>query len=202
MAKFGAAGSASNSQALARIAARLEGVSEAAIRKADARAVATIRRRFEPAAKRMVREGYAVKAGDLAGKFQVRTSMEGGSEVLQLYASTRKLPLIGFGGKWAGRKSPGATAGIEPGRRKVYTSAFIATINGTRRMLVRQFSSGSHLPSGRDPRNKLRSLTGPSPLQMVRGRADDNAARLSREMNKLRSSEILRQLRLASKGAL
>ena len=190
--------------ALARIAASLDGVSQAGIAKADKRAVATVRRRFEPAAKRLVRETYNVRSGDLSGKFRVAVSeLSGAGTVLRLNASTYKTPLAAFGGRWTGRKSPGATAAIGKGQgRKVYDSAFIAPINGQRWMLVRQFSSGSHLKSGRDPRSKLKRLAGPSPLQMVRGKGDENAKRLSREMNELRVSEIVRQLQLARKGAL
>lgn len=189
---------------LARLAAALDGVSPASIAKADKRAVVTVRRRFEPAAKRLVRETYNVRAGDLAGKFTVSTSeLSGAGAVLRLNASTYKIPLAAFGGRWTGRNSPGATAAIGKGAgRKVYHHAFIATLNGQQWMVVRQFSSASHLKSGRDPRNKLKRLAGPSPFQMVRGQGDENAKRLSREMNELRSAEIIRQLKLARKGVL
>ncbi len=197
-------GAESPRPALARIAALLDGVSHAGIAKADKRAVATVRRRFEPAAKRLVRETYNVRAGDLSGKFRVDVSeVSGIGAVLRLNASTYKTPLSAFGGRWAGRRSAGATAAISRSQgRKVYASAFIASINGKQLMLVRQFSRDSHLASGRDPRNKLKRLAGPSPLQMVRGQGDENAKRLSRDMNELRVSEIVRQLRLARKGAL
>lgn len=190
--------------ALARIAAALDGVGPEGVAKADKKAVATVRRRFEPAAKRLIRENYNVKAKDLAGKFSVEVSeLAGAGTVLRLRASTSKTPLAEFGGQWGGRKSPGATAAIGKGQgRKVYHEAFIATIDGRRRMLVRQFSRDSHLKSGRDPRNKLRRLSGPSPYQMVRGVGDDNAQRLSREMNELRANEIVRLLRLTRQGML
>lgn len=189
---------------LARIAAALDGVGPEAIAKADKKAVGTVRRRFEPAAKRLIRESYNVKAKDLAGKFSVQVSeLAGSGTVLRLRASTYKTPLAEFGGQWRGRKSPGATAAIGKGQgRKVYHEAFIATIDGRRRMLVRQFSRDSHLASGRDPRNKLRRLSGPSPYQMVRGTDDSNAQRLSREMNELRATEIVRLLRLTRQGKL
>lgn len=191
---------------LARIAAALDGVGPEAIAKADAKAVGTVKRRFEPAAKRVIRERYSVLAGDLAGKFTV--TQRGGENpadgvVLQLNASVRKLPLINFGGRWGGRMTPGATAAISKGEgRKVYHSAFVASIKDKPHMLVRQFSRDSNSPSGRDPRNKLRRLSGPSPYQMVRGTDDGNAQRLSREMNELRATEIVRLLRLTRQGKL
>ncbi len=188
-----------NSAALARLAAQVEGVSAKAIAQADTRAIVSVRRRFEPAAKKAVREVYSVRAGDLVGRFQIRSGADKGGEFLSLHASTRKLPLISFGGRWGGVKTAGATAQIQLGARRTYNSAFIATVNGQRRLLVRQFSRDSVAPSGRDPRNKLRILTGPSAFQMVMGEDDAIAARLSRQMNEYRRSELIRQLQLARK---
>ncbi|QHB72090.1 hypothetical protein [Stenotrophomonas sp. 364] len=198
MAKFSPAARL-NSAALARLAAQVEGVSTRAIAQADTRAIVSVRRRFEPAAKKAVREVYTVRAGDLVGRFQIRSGADKDGEFLSLHASTGKLPLIGFGGRWGGRKTAGATAQIQLGSRKTYSSAFIATVNGQRRMLVRQFSRDSTAPSGRDPRNKLRTLTGPSAFQMVMGEGDAIAARLARQMNEYRGSELIRQLQLARK---
>lgn len=199
MASRGATTARINLQAIARLAARLEGVSEASIRLADKRALSNVRRRFEPAAKRAVREVYNVRAGDLGGKFQIRTGVDGEGEYLALHASPKKLPLILFGGRWGGRKTKGATAQIQRGRRKVYASAFIAMIAGQRRLVVRQYSRDATTPSGRDPRNKLRSLTGASPWQMVMGEDDVVASALAREMTLYRRDELLRQLELARK---
>lgn len=191
---------------LARIAAALDGVAPEAIARADAKAVGTVKRRFEPAAKRLIREKYNVRASELASKFTVTErggDSPGDGIVLHLNASVRKLPLISFGGRWGGRKTPGATASIGKGEgRKVYHSAFVASVKGKQHMLVRQFSRDSNSPSGRDPRNKLRRLSGPSPYQMVRGNGDENALRLSRDMNTLRAQEIVRLLRLTRKGKL
>ncbi|WWW37253.1 hypothetical protein V8017_11600 [Stenotrophomonas rhizophila] len=198
MAKFSSAARL-NSAALARLAAQVEGVSARAIAQADTRAIVSVRRRFEPAAKKAVREVYTVRAGDLVGRFQIRSGADKAGEFLSLHASTRKLPLIGFGGRWGGRKTAGATAQIQLGSRKTYNSAFIAMVNGQRRMLARQFSRDSTAPSGRDPRNKLRTLTGPSAFQMVMGEDDAIAARLARQMNEYRGSELIRQLQLARK---
>lgn len=205
MAKFGNTGiGSSNRAAIERVRARLEGLSEASIRKADSRAMASVKRRFEPVAKRVLRDRYNVTLGKLSGQFQVRTAREGQGEVLELYAATRKVPLIAFGGRWRwrGRHGPGATAEILRTERKTYDSAFIATINGRREIWVRQFSATATTPSGRDPRNKVRPLRGPSPLQMVKGIGDVNAAAIAAEINAFRSSEIIRQLGLAKRGKL
>lgn len=185
--------------ALARLAAQADGLSKAAITKADARSNASVRRRFEPAAKRAIREVYNVRASDLTGRFTVRSGLDQGGEYLALNASLKKLPLIGFGGRWGGRKTAGATADIQKGKRKVYASAFIARIGGQRRLVVRQFSRDATAPSGRDGRRKLRSLTGASAFQMVTGQGDVVATKLAREMNEYRSSELIRQLTLARK---
>lgn len=184
---------------LARFAALVDGVSKTAIAKADARSIASVRRRFEPAAKRAIREVYTVRASDLSGRFTVRSGLGEEGEYLSLNASTKKLPLIGFGGRWGGRKTAGATAGIQVGMRKVYASAFIARIGGQRRMVVRQFSRDATAPSGRDGRRKLRTLTGASAFQMVMGEGEVVAKRLAREMNLYRNTELIRQLALARK---
>lgn len=188
-----------NAGALARLAARADGLSKAAIAKADGRANVSVRRRFEPAAKKAVRAVYNVRVKDLTGRFTVNTGQDQNGEFLALNASTRKLPLVGFGGRWGGRKTPGATADIQMGKRKVYASAFIARIGGQRRIVVRQFSRDATAPSGRDGRRKLRTLTGASALQMVMGEGQVIAAKLAREMNQYRSSELVRQLWLARK---
>lgn len=198
MAKFSRTGvQASNKAAIDRVRARLEGVSERRLLQAGNRAISSVRRRFEPAAKRAIRTNYNIKAGDLSGQFKVMSGNDGTGEYMELAASNRAVPLINFGGRWRGRRSPGATAQIRKGERKTYQSAFIATINGRRGMYARQFSRDSNSPSGRDPRNKLRRLTGPSPLQMVRGLGDENATRIAAEMTDFLSTEIQRQIQLA-----
>lgn len=199
MAKFGASAARINAGALARLSAQIDGLSAAALAKADARSLASVRRRFEPAAKRAIRETYNVRASDLSGKFQVRSGADGGGEFMALHVWTQKLPLMSFGGRWGGRKTAGATAQIQSETRKVYGSSFIAMIDGKRRLVARQFSRDSTSPSGRDPRNKLRTLMGPSAWQMVMGNGDATAARLAREMNEYRGSELIRQLQLARK---
>ncbi len=188
-----------NAGALARLAAQIDGLSKTALAKADARSNVSVRRRFEPAAKKAIRAVYNVRARDLTGRFTVNSGRDQNGEYLTLNASVKKLPLIGFGGRWGGRKTPGATADIQTGKRKVYASAFIARIGGQRRMVVRQFSRDATAPSGRDGRRKLRTLTGASAFQMVMGEGQVIAAKLARQMNEYRSSELIRQLKLARK---
>lgn len=192
-----------NRASIARLLAQLDGVSPEAIAKADTRALASVRRRMEPVTKRVIRQAYNVKAGELSGKFRLRQS----GDALELYATTAGVPLDAFGGRWRGparRKSgqfaPPATAEILRGNRKSYPSAFMATINGTRGIYVRQYSRDARSASGRDPRNKLRRLRGPSVFQMTQGLGDVNAALIVNELNTYRASEIARQLQLARKG--
>lgn len=188
-----------NAAALARLSAEVNGLSRTAIAKADGKAIATVRKRFGPAASRAIRDVYNVRASDLKGRFTVRSGMDENGEYLSLHASTKALPLIGFGGRWGGRKTVGATASIQKEKRKTYASAFIAKVGGQRRLVARQFSRDATAPSGRDGRRKLRTLTGPSAYQMVMGEGEVTAARLAREMNEFRGTELIRQLQLARK---
>lgn len=188
---------AANNNAIARLQARLDGVSETSLRKANAKALASTRRRFEPVAKRAIRSTYNVPLGELKGKFKVYGGSDGDGEFLELSASNRGIPLQRFGGRWGGRRTVGATAQVQTGSRRVYASAFIRTINGQRVMLARQFSADSNSPSGRDPRNKLRRLLGPSPAQMVAGLGDQNAKKIAAEITAFLSVEIRRQITLA-----
>ncbi len=103
--------------------------------------------------------------------------MKGGQgdrdELISIWASTRKFPLMDFGGRWrgparrkSGRFAPGASAEIVRGQRKTYDSAFIATIQGRRAIRVRSFDSGLQKRAGRGPVHMLR---GPSPFEMLSG---------------------------------
>lgn len=199
MGKFGATGArTSNRAAIARIRARLDGVSEANINKAANRASVSAKRKFEPAAKRVIRSIYNVKLRDLGGKFQVRTGSDDEGEFIALSASTRGIPLINFGGRWGGRKTPGATASIQKGQSKVYQSAFIATIRGERKLVARQLLRGGG--GRRHPREKLRTLLGPSPFQMLEGPNEANALAVADEVRDFFASEIERQLTLGKGG--
>lgn len=200
MARFSVTGArSSNKAAIDRIRRSLDGLSEASLDRSIRRALAGARRRFEPAAKRVIRQSYNVPAGDLAGKFSVRSGADDDGEFIALEASRRGIPLLRFGGRWSGLKSPGATAQVQRGERKVYKSAFIATIRGSRVVLARQFMGDG---SGkRYPRNELRHLKGPSPSQMVDGADGTNATTISTEVNAFIAKELERQLALARRGS-
>ncbi|GAB3305628.1 hypothetical protein [Luteimonas notoginsengisoli] len=188
----------------ARVRARLSGLSEAALNRSIQRTLAGAKRRFEPAAKRVIRDSYGVKARDLSGKFSVRTGLDDDGEYVALAAGTKGIPLLSFGGRWRGparrkgRWAPAATAEVRKGDRKTYSSAFIATINGTRRLVARQLVRGAG--GARDPRNRLRTLTGPSPVQMVEGDNDRNAQAIADEVNTFMADELARQV-LLSRGS-
>lgn len=137
---------------------------------ATTRAVAGLKRRAGPAASRSVREHYNLKAGALSGKFRVEEGSRGRGgdrdDFIGIWASTRRISLIDFGGKWRGRKSPGATAAITRAGGKTYDGAFIATVQGRRAIRVRQFDAARSRRAGRGP---LRMLRGPSPFEMLSG---------------------------------
>lgn len=194
---------ADNAAAIDRIRARLQGVSEAQLQRASRRAIITTRRRFEPAAKRAITAEYNVRKGDLSGQFEVRTFEAEGGEALELAASTRKLPLLGFGAKWRGKArvggkwTQGASAEVQRGQRREYKSAFIRSIGGKRYVLSRQFSRDGQTASGRHPREKLRRLMGPSPAQMTRGVGDSVSRRITDEMVGVLRIELRRQIKMA-----
>jgi hypothetical protein len=204
MADFGGSSlrGRANSVALARIAARLNGLSDKAIDAADKRALVTVRRRTEPTVKMAIREVYNVPARELSGKFRLRNGSDANGQYLELHAATKRVPLIEFAGRWSGRKSEGARATILRGGTKLYKSSFIATVGGQREIVARQFSNDSNSPSGRHPRSHLQRLRGPSPLEMTRGIDGQNARRIGAEMAEFAATERVRQLQLARKGKL
>jgi len=167
---------------------------------AVSRAVVGLKRRTLPAVSRAVRANYNVKARSLAGRVRAEMGTAGGarerSDFLSIWASTRQISLLDFGGRWGGRKSEGATAAITRGGVKTYRSAFIATVKGLRAIRVRSFVSTGRR-AGRGP---LRILRGPSPFEMLSGldRAPSVATRRSvlAELTDFYTSELRRQFRL------
>ena len=165
------------------------------------RAVVGLKRRAVPAASRAVREEYGVKASALSQRYRVQTGIRGRrgdrSDYLSLWASTRRIPLLDFGGRWSGPRSKGATARIERGKSKVYDSAFMATIQGRRAIRVRAFNGTSGKRHGRGP---VRMLYGPSAFEMVSG-LDHRGSVAAREqvIEELRTfyvAELRRQFKL------
>lgn len=166
---------------------------------ATLRAVSGLRRRAVPAAVRAVRANYNVKASTVRS----RVRLEGGtrrprrrdrSEFISIWASTRRLSLLEFSGRWGGRRTKGARAQVVRGSSKVYTSAFIATVQGLRAIRVRQLDRGTNKRHGRGP---LQMLRGPSPFEMLSG-VDYEPARRSRdavleELTTFYRSELRRQ---------
>lgn len=166
---------------------------------ATLRAVSGLRRRAVPAAVRAVRANYNVKASTVRS----RVRLEGGvrrpkrrdrSEFISIWASTRRLSLLEFRGRWGGRRTEGARAQVVRGSSKVYKSAFIATVQGLRAIRVRQFEGGTNKRHGRGP---LQMLRGPSPFEMLSG-VDYEPARRSRdatleELTTFYRSELRRQ---------
>ena len=190
-----------------RRAQSLHGLADAVGNPLDAydtavvRAIIGIKRRALPAVSRAVRANYNVKAGELTGKYRVEMGLKGRrgdrDEVLSIWASTRGISLIHFGGRWRGRRSPGATAAIAKSGAKTYDGAFIATVQGRRAIRVRQFESTGR----RAPRGPLRMLRGPSPFEMLSGLdhrpslATKDAVLL--ELTTFYTGELRRQFRLS-----
>lgn len=171
---------------------------------ATGRAFADLRRRAAPAASRAARQRYNVKARALSGKFRIVTGSRGHytgertrDDFLGIWASTARISLIEFQGRWRGRRSAGATATIEAGAgAKTYAGAFIATVQGRRAIRVRSIDRGTGRRAARGP---LRMLRGPSPWEMLAG--VDGASRAVRdqvlkELHTAYTTELGRQWRL------
>lgn len=143
---------------------------------ASNRAQKTLARRVQPLAKREIRKVYGVKASLLNGRMRLESGARTGGDFVSLWASTRKVSLLEFGGRWRGMKSPGATASILLGTSKTYDSAFIATVGwrgasggavkadtASRAIYVRKRG-----PDGRRfGRGPLKRLYGPSVFEMI-----------------------------------
>lgn len=142
------------------------------------RATVGLHRRAGPAVSRAVRENYGLKRSTLAapGMFRVEQNTSSKGDYLSIWASTRGLPLVDFGGRWGGLGSAGATAEIERGQRQIYHGAFMAKgrIRGQEQSLIyrrikgkkRLQTYGYHKGKTREP---IRALRGPSPFEMVSG---------------------------------
>lgn len=166
------------------------------------RAKAGLVRRAGPAASRNIRAQYNVKAGALTNKLRVEEGTRGrrGDEddLLSIWASTRRISLIDFGGRWNGRRSPGATAQVQrTGGRRVYSHAFIATVKGRRAIRVRTTDSTGR----RVGRGPLRMLRGPSPYEMLSGITGEHPSLEARratvaELMAFYASELRRQYQL------
>lgn len=176
------------------------------------RAVSNLRRRAVPAGVRAVRENYNVKASTVRS----RVRLEGGtrrpkradrSDFISIWASTRRLPLLEFAGRWGGPRTKGARAQVVRGQSKVYAGAFIAGVGWrgvsgravkadtvSRGIFVRSYDSGRGKRVGRGP---LQMLRGPSVFEMLSG-LNHAPARRSRdavleELTTYYRSELRRQ---------
>ena len=184
-----------NSDAMDRVRARLDGFSEENLQRAVQRADVGVVRKVQPIAKRNIRERYGVKASQLNGKFKVTQARSRKKEpYIGVWASSRQISLIHFGGRWRGRKAPGATAAVKLGQRKTYNSAFISTVQGLKAIRVRAYKDGPGLK--RHGRGPLRMLRGPSPFEMLLGENMANGPEVAEQLLDIRVSEIRRQLEL------
>ena len=166
------------------------------------RSTAGLVRRAGPAASREVRKEYGLKASTLRDKFRIQSGLKGRSrdrdDYISIWASTRRISLIEFAGRWRGRKSPGATAAISRAERKTYEGAFINTVQGLRAIRVRQYDGSQ---GKRAPRGPLRILRGPSPFEMLSGLDHGGSQRVRKavlnELSVFYTSELRRQFQLA-----
>ena len=96
----------------------------------------TVRRRRLGQELRRLRELKGMTAEEVAERLLVSQSKisrlengrRGKGDFISLWASTRRISLLEFAGRWTGAKSVGATASILVGKRKTYPGAFIADV--------------------------------------------------------------------------
>lgn len=164
---------------------------------ATQRAAAGVRRKVVPIAKRHMLDRFNVRSSLLSDRIRVEGGYKKTGDYISLWASTRQLPLIAFGGKWGGIKTPGATAAIQVSAgAKIYDHAFIASVKGLKSIRVRSFKNGKR--AGRGP---LRILRGPSPYEMiVPGDRPGLAGKITQELVDFYVAELIRQRRLEARS--
>lgn len=183
-----------NRDAINAVRAHLGQFSEANLQKAADRALASMIRKVQPEAKRDIRARYGVKASALNGQFRtVQGKGRKGDPYLGLWASSRRIGLIEFQGRWGGRRTKGAVAQVRLGQQKTYQSAFITTIQGKKAIRHRplDISTGKRVHRG-----PLKMLRGPSPFEMLLGEDMRNGALISKTLTTYYSAEIRRQMEL------
>jgi len=132
------------------------------------RAQASTARRAVSFSRAEVLQNFNVRSAQLSGRYRV---VQTGSSI-RLFASERRISLIAFGGRWAGKNSPGATAEIERGSRVTYTGSFVRTIQGNRAIRVRASRGAKRVHRG-----PVTMLYGPSPRDMITGARTDPETR-------------------------
>jgi Prophage minor tail protein Z (GPZ) len=185
-----------NRAVMARIASRLDGLSESMLDKYASRALVSVRRKAAPIAKREIRNEYGVQSSALNSAFDALTGSDTNGAYVALAATVGPISLIRFAARWS-RRSKGASAEIVRGQRKTYEAAFIAPMkNGQKHVMARERTSGGR----RVARLPIVRLTGPSAYQMAQGRDGETSARINEQLAAFASDELLRQLQLVRKG--
>jgi hypothetical protein len=145
-------------------------LSESLQRQVVQRTQATLRRRMLPLLKEHVRGDFNIGARVLASNLIVAVQ----GDAVIAYGDRRRIGLEQFGGRYAGRRSAGATAQIaRDDARSTYGSAFI--IKGRRAIWARKLVHGGRVLSGtltrgaRAGRFPIVRLHGPSAVQMALG---------------------------------
>lgn len=169
-------------------------------------------RRTLPAARRVIRSRFNVRAAQLMDTLRVEEHNSGKGDAVAIWASARRISLIEFDGRWRGpARSKGgtfsapATAEVVRGEREAVPGAFISTIKGRRAIRVRTYGNNGR----RVHRGPVRMLYGPSPLFMLRpSEHQTSASRAARdardavleEMRGFYSTELARQYRRLNGG--
>lgn len=202
----------SNRAAIARLQAIVQGVDEEKLKIAVRRARVSMYRAGLPEANRDIRSRYGVKLGAMRDTLRV---VEGrsrkGDEYVAVQASSRRISLLEFNGRWTRpgggnlnrKRSKGAVASVLAGSRQAYAGAFIADIGWRgvsgasvktdtvkRGIYVRQKKPDG----GRHGRGPVRLLRGPSPLEMLLGQDMRHAPKITASLQLIYEDELVRQI--------
>lgn len=140
------------------------------VKRAQARAIATMRRRLNTEAKRDIGREYNLKAQRIAQGLKTR-NVDAGVAVI---GAARGINAIEFGGTWSrslrGRNRIGAQYAIKRGAAKTpHAGEFIAVGRSGNRLVFARGGKGARLNShGKYPRLPLQAIYGPSLGQMLK----------------------------------
>lgn len=168
------------SRPFAETAARLAQTQDD-IDRVMSRAIGTLARRLPAQAKRDIKDEYNLPSSRISAGLSVRRE----DDAVVLIGRKRGIGLIEFGGRWQGRKAPGATARRRnDGGAETYTGSFIAKMLGGNRQIVER-TTRKRLP--------LRVLYGPSIADMLKNA--DRRQRLGDFAQDIAASELDRLTR-------
>lgn len=155
-----AAGVTIDTSPLRHHAGRLSRLADTARERVVTRTIGTLRRKVLTEARRAMAQQFGVGVQAIGQRITAETD----ADSLTVYGTSGRLSLHLFGGRYGGRKTPGATAEIKRGGRRVYASAFTIDSRG------KTIYGRPLVASGRRAPRQFVRLHGPSVGSMFLGR--------------------------------